>query len=194
MPEALGSLRQEHRNMSTLLRALEWQVDEFERGHQPDFDVIGATLDYFLSFPDACHHPREELIFAKLHERDLAAAQQIGDLRIKHQELARRAREFASALRVVLAEAELPREAFAGWARGFIDLQRRHIDMEESTFFPAAEKTLTAQDWADLGAQAATEGDLLHEEQAGERFQRFEQLRKTILDWQTQDQAAPAKH
>jgi hemerythrin-like domain-containing protein len=109
---------------------------------------------------------------------------------IAHQELATRAREFATALRAVLEEVEVSREAFARWARDFIDLQRRHINMEESTFFPAAEKTLTAKDWTDLRAVTTTEADPLLGEQVGERF---EQLRKTILGWQAQDQAAPAK-
>jgi hemerythrin-like domain-containing protein len=186
MPKALDVLRQEHRNLATLLRALEWQVAEFESCNKPDYDVIGAVLDYFLSFPDVYHHPKEELIFAKLRDRDPRTARRIGELRIAHQELATRAREFADALRVVLNEAELPRAAFVRWARGFIDLQRQHIGMEESIFFPAAEKTLTAKDWTDLTALMTPEDDLLFGEQVGERF---EQLRKTILGWQAQDQA-----
>jgi hemerythrin-like domain-containing protein len=190
MPEALAVLRQEHRNMVTLLQTLEWQVDEFENGNQPDYDVIGATLDYFLRFPDVYHHPKEELIFAKLQERDLTIAQHIGDLGIAHQELATRAHEFATALRAVLEDVEVSREAFARWARGFIELQQRHIDMEESTFFPAAEKSLSAKDWTDLEAAMTTEDDPLFGVQVGERF---EQLRKTILVWQAQDQTAPAK-
>ena len=186
MPEAIDVLRQEHRDLTTLLRALEWQVAEFESCNQPDYDVIGAVLDYFLSFPDVYHHPKEELIFAKLRDRDPRTARRIGDLRIAHQGLAARAREFADALRVVLNEAELPRAAFVRWARGFIDLQRQHIDMEESTFFPAAEKALTAKDWTDLGALKTPEDDALFGEQVG---QRFEQLRTTILGWQAEDQA-----
>src|SRR5579864_8752991 len=109
MAEPLDMLRQEHRGLADLLRALECQVAEFESCNQPDYDVIGAVLDYFLSFPDVFHHPKEELILAKLRERDPRTAHQIGNLRIAHQELAARAREFADALRVVLREAELPR-------------------------------------------------------------------------------------
>ncbi len=190
MPEALGLLREEHRNMLAILRALEWQVNQFENGNQPDYDVIGATLDYFLSFPDVCHHSKEELIFAKLRELDRRIAQQIGDLPIAHQELATRAREFATAMRAVMEEVEVSREALARWARDFIDLQRRHIDMEESTFFPAAARALTAKDWGDVRTLMTTEDDPLLGQQVGERL---EQLRKTILSWQAQDEAAPAK-
>ena len=190
MPQVLDVLRQEHTNIATLLRTLEWQVTEFESGNQPDYDVIGATLDYFLSFPDVYHHPKEELLFSKLRDRDPGAANRIGDLRIAHQELAARARKFATALRAVLAEAEMPREALIRWSRGFIDLQRQHIDMEESTFFPTAEKALTAKDWTDLTALIKREDDPLFDEEVD---QRFEQLRKTILCWQAEDQAVSAK-
>jgi hemerythrin-like domain-containing protein len=181
MPEALDLLRQDHRNMAALLRSLEQQVTEFQSGKRPDYDVIGAILKYFLSFPDAHHHPREDLVFARLRDRDPLTAERIGDLRSAHEDLAARAREFSTGMRAVLEEAEMPREAFIRLARGFIDQQQQHIDMEESVFFPAVEKTLTMTDWAELNALLATMED------AGERF---EQLRKSILQWQAEDETA----
>ncbi len=38
----------------------------------------------------------------------------------------------------MLDEAHVPRESFVRWARAFIDLQSRHMEMEETEFFPAA--------------------------------------------------------
>lgn len=185
MAEFLDVLRQEHASLTTLLRTLEWQVDQFETGHQPDYDVISATLDYFLSFPETHHHPKEELLFGRLRERDPETADRVGDLRVAHRELAARARRFAAALRAVLDEIEVPREALVRSARQFVDLQQRHIEMEESTLFPAAVKALTATDWADLTAAMTPGVDPLFGEHVG---RRFEQLRETILRWQAQDQ------
>jgi hemerythrin-like domain-containing protein len=181
MPEALDPLRQDHRNMAALLRLLEQQVDEFRSGKRPDYDVISAILKYFVSFPDAYHHPREDLVFARLRDRDPLAAERIGDLRSAHEELAARAQEFSTGVQAVLEEAEMPREAFIRLARRFIDQQQQHIDMEESVFFPTVEKMLTMTDWAELNALLARTED------AGERF---EQLRKTILQWQAEDETA----
>jgi hemerythrin-like domain-containing protein len=181
MPHALDLLRQEHSNMATLMQILERQVDEFQRGDRPDYDVIRAVLDYLVSFPDVCHHPKEDVIFAKLHERDPLTTERIGDLQNAHEKLAARTRDFSAGLRAVLEEAEIPREAFIRLARRFIDQQRQHIDMEESTFFPAAEKALTSTDWVELNTLMARPDD------AGERF---EQLRKTILQWQAEDEVA----
>jgi len=169
--------------MAALLRMLVWQVGKFQSGKRPDYDVISAILEYFLSFPDVYHHPREDMVFAKLRDRDPRAAETIRDLLTEHTELAARAREFLTELRAVLEEAEIPREAFTRCARRFIDHQRQHIDMEESAFFPAAEKALTLKDWGELNALMAKADD------AGERF---EQLRKAILQWQAEDETSNA--
>jgi hemerythrin-like domain-containing protein len=191
MPQALDLLRQEHVNIATLLRTLEWQVAEFENDMHPDYEVIRAALDYFVCFPDLCHHPKEDLVFAKLRERDPAAAERVGDPRRSHQQLAVRTREFAAAMRAVLGEAEVSREAVTRWAHGFIDQQREHMKTEEAGFFPAAERILTGQDWSDLTALMSRDDDPLFGAQVGARF---EALRKTILAWQAQDEAAaPAR-
>jgi hemerythrin-like domain-containing protein len=187
--DVLGALRQEHRNMIALLLALEWQVKEFENGRQPDYEPIEATLDYFLTFPEALHHPREEQIFAALTRRAPDVARQIGDLHVAHEELAARARDFAAGLRAVLQDVEVSREAFARWARRFIEVQRQHIEMEERSFFPAAAKALETTDWSALG-EAPKSDDPLVSDDAGARF---EQLRRTILDWQARGEASLAK-
>jgi hemerythrin-like domain-containing protein len=189
MPKAIDLLRQEHGDMATLLRTLEWQVAAFKDDSHPDYEVIRATLDYFRSFPDIYHHPKEDLIFAKLRERDPAAAQKIGDLRKAHEQLAARAREVAAAVRAVLDEVEVSRDAIVRWASDFIDQQREHMKLEESTFFPAAERALTVKDWSDLTALMTRADDPLFGVQVDARF---EQLRKTILAWQAQDEVASA--
>jgi hemerythrin-like domain-containing protein len=190
MPQPIELLRQEHANIGTLLRTLEWQVAAFKNDSLPDYEVIRATLDYFRSFPDICHHPKEDLIFARLRERDPAAAEAIGDLRKAHEQLAARVRDAASGVRAVLDEIEVSRDAVVRWTSDFIDQQRAHIKMEESTFFPAAERVLTAEDWSDLTARMTKADDPLFGVQVGARF---EQLRNTILAWQAEDETASAQ-
>jgi len=189
MIDALEELRREHANAARLLRTLEWQVAEFREGRQPDYDVIRAALDYFLSFPGLYHHPKEDLLFAKLRERDPTIVEKIGDLRAAHEALDARARQFAAGVRAVLVEAEVPREAFLRWSSAFIDRQWEHMQMEEGTFFPAAELVLTAADWSEINAQITEANDPLFGEKRGEQFAR---LHQTILEWQTQDERAAA--
>jgi len=189
MHEILQKLRQEHENIASLLNALERQVAEFERGHVPDYDVISATLEYFLDFPDLCHHPKEDLVFAKLRERAPAMVASIGDLHREHEELGARVCEFSTGLRAVLGEQGPPRRTFVQRAHRFIALQRQHLAREEANFFPAADKTLTAEDWADLKARMTTGEDPLFGKNVTAKFDR---LRRMILTWQAEDEAGDA--
>jgi hemerythrin-like domain-containing protein len=187
--DLLGALRRDHRDMMALLAALDWQIGEFESGRQPDYELIDVTLEYFLSFADIRHHPEEVRIFEKLRERAPRLVEEVGDLAAAHEELAARARDFATALRAVLQDVEVSREALARWGRSFIELQRRHIEMEERSFFPAAAKALEAEDWSDLLRSASAE-DRSRDRETDDRFAR---VRRKILAWQAQNEAAGVK-
>lgn len=189
MPAILDELRQEHRGIAEILGCLERQVHRVEFDERPDYEVIGAALDFFSAFPDRYHHPKEDLIYQRLAQRDQVSAWIVGDLAQAHEELARHLGTFVAAVRAVLGEAELPRDKLVGWARDFIDLQRRHLAMEEASFFPAAERALTAEDWAEV-AEAARRRDLLLD--ADGQRQDHEALRRSVLAWDAQDREAKA--
>jgi hemerythrin-like domain-containing protein len=91
-------LRQEHWNIESLLRVLEQELSIFERGDRPDYEVIVAVINYFKDYPDSCHHPKEDLIVAKLKARDPSKAATIGDLEAEHREGAKRLRRVALAV------------------------------------------------------------------------------------------------
>lgn len=185
MTEVIRVLRREHANLAALVKTLEWQVAEFQAGRKPDYDVIRSILDYVQSFPDLYHHPKEDLVFARLKQRAPEIGERIGDLRREHEALAARSRELSAGLRAVLEEAQVPRESFVHWARAYIDLQCAHMKMEDEEFFPAALQALTAEDWRELEAQMTTAEDPLFGERVGERY---EKLRQKILAWQAEYQ------
>jgi len=187
MAEVLESLRQEHGNIASLLLTLEAQIDEFEAGRRPDYEVMSAAIDYFETFPDLYHHPKEDLVFARLRACDPASAEAVGDLAREHESLRGRMKRFAGMLRDVLGEAELRRADFVDGARQFIDAQWRHLHMEEERFFPAAERILTPSDWAELKAEMSQAADPLFGGSSGDAFER---LRQAILKWQAQDRLA----
>jgi len=184
----LDTLRREHANAIQLLRALEWQLAEFKVTKQPDYDVLFAAVDYFLTFPGLSHHPTEDLIFDVLRERAPEIAEAVGDLRSAHDALADQARVLAESLHSILVEAELPRDLVLRWFSEFIQRQRQHIEMEERTFFPAAEKMLSEGDWRAVQTNIASTIDPLFDAQADEKFV---QLRKAIFAWQRQDELPP---
>jgi hemerythrin-like domain-containing protein len=184
MTDVIRVLRREHANISKLIKTLERQVATSENSGVLDYGIIEGIADYFLSFPDLYHHPKENLVFAKLRERDPAAAKRVGDLQCEHDEIASRARDFAAAARSLRAGERMPGEPFEKWARDFLAFQKDHMEKEERLFFPAALAVLTPEDWRELEARMTDQEDPLFGENVGDRY---EALHANILQWEQED-------
>lgn len=190
MTVMLDRLQEDHRNFARLLDVLENQLAIFERGEQPDYDVLTAIAGYFTGFPDRCHHPKEDLILGRLRERYPAAADVIGDLAAEHHTIDTLASDFRDAVQNVLNEVEIARTEFGGILRHFIDEQRRHMKIEQDRFFPVALEVMTPDDWSELETMAGNERDALFD---AEITDEFDALRTRILRWQAEDEASASK-
>ena len=182
-------LSREHRNIEMLLTILERELEIFDRGSRPDYEVIRAIISYFELYPDVYHHPQEDLVFAKLKFRDPAAAAKVGNLALEHQEGAERLRRVARAVDSVLADREILRQNVDNIVRDFMEHQRRHIMMEDRDFFPAALNALEPQDWTEIASALTSHEDPLFSEAAEETF---DALRTRIL--QLEQEAEAERH
>jgi hemerythrin-like domain-containing protein len=188
MSNVIRALRREHADMARLLGALERQLDVFDRGARPDYDIVQGVIDYCLAYPDLYHHPKEDLVLERLRQRDPKAAAEIGELLSEHEALAELTRRLADAVESVLSEAEVSREGVHALAREFLGFYRRHIAMEEVRFFPAALAALSQQDWQEIEGQLVARDDPLF---GGRPDRRFERLRQDILAWEEADAEGP---
>ncbi|MFQ5954517.1 MAG: hemerythrin domain-containing protein [Kiloniellales bacterium] len=179
MVEVVRQLQQEHASMARLLDVLERQIAVFRRGGGPDYDIIEAVVDYCLIYPDQCHHPKEDLVFQALQGRDPEAAESVGDLLADHEHLATLTRRIADAVRHILQDSRMSREWFAQLTMSFIDAYRQHMEMEEKLFFPAALRSLSREDWAEIDQLVTDRDDPLFGSKVEKRFQA---LRDEILD------------
>jgi hemerythrin-like domain-containing protein len=189
MVKVIDALLEEHRNIEKLLGVLEHELELFDRNQRPDYEVLQCIIQYFEDYPEACHHPKEDMIFRLLRERDPAAAASFGDIGVEHQTETQRLRGFAQAVNAVLADQEVLRESFHLATQAFISNQREHLKNEETLLFPAALKALRPEDWADIDARLADRKDPLFDGEAGEKFHRLEQ---TILRWEREAEQARA--
>lgn len=183
MPAVIDSIRGEHRTMGRLLDLLETQIDLFEETSQPDYDLIREIIDYFVTFPDLYHHPKEDLIFRKLKARDASAVEAFGNLEALHEDGSERLHEFTQAVVNVLMEAEIPRDTFVKLARDFISGERAHMAAEEKHFLPVAADRLSAKDWSDIEKVVGKFTDPL----SGETLRsRFAVLSEEMSSWRAQ--------
>jgi hemerythrin-like domain-containing protein len=91
------------------------------------------------------------------------------------------------ALREILNEQCVPRQAFENAARGFILHARRQIELEEQNLFPLAESALVDAEWQGLRARLRDENLSLRTPQIKERLR---DKRRWIVREESADQAA----
>lgn len=188
MPEAIMKrLHAEHRNIARLLGVLERELKIFDQGDQPDYDVLTGVAEWFKDFPEEAHHPKENIILARLRKKYPDVAAKIGNLEGEHERISTLANTFHNAVTNVLRDAELPRGTFHAVIANFIAEQRKHMEMEESRFFPLAEETLKAEDWKAIEAEAGASRDPLFD---GEVAKRYAKVAADLIEWERQNEKA----
>jgi len=175
-PNVMEILRQEHANMTLLLDILERQIAVLRKGEEVDFASVGGIVDYFLTFPDLVHHPKENLLFRRLQEVDPAAAAKAEGLLSSHEALGLLARRVARALVDHLLQGTAESGVWlVNLSQDFINMNRRHMAEEEQHFFPVALRALSEADWAAIDFRIGGEDDPLFGALVESRFQSLHQ-------------------
>jgi hemerythrin-like domain-containing protein len=178
----IDSLREDHRNIERLLAALERQVAIFAEGGSPDYEVMEGIADYFLDYPDHCHHPKEDALLAHLRRTCRAEASLLDALRFQHQTLHGSAVRFRRDVTAVLGESDIARSLVVRAALEFIDDQRRHMALEEARFLPLAEQLLSPTDDVEIEREITARVDPMFGPSGGEPY--FQYLRDQLLAWE----------
>jgi len=184
MTSLMELLREEHRDIKSLLLVLEDELKVFDRQERPDYEIIQAVVSYFQDYPDCCHHPKEDMVLEKLKVRDPVAAESVGDLVAEHQDEADRLRQVAQIVRNILLDRDVSRQTFDDVMREFIEHQREHLAMEERLLFPAAVKALLPEDWKEIDLRWSDKKDALFNVGIEERCHS---LRDRVLRWEREN-------
>ena len=155
-PRLIQALHSEHRYMASLLDALEEQVALLLTDDGADINLILDIVHYMKSFPDRFHHPREDIVYELLAEREKSIRALLLDLRREHPELERLAAEVVDSIEDVrILPTKLKRERAIEVSTDYIEMLRRHMDQEEAGVLPIASVVLDQEDWDDIEARAA---------------------------------------
>jgi hemerythrin-like domain-containing protein len=177
MAEPLAVWHAEHVNFARLLDLLETQVAAFHRGERPNYDLMGDILYYLRNFADRFHHPREDVAFARLVERDPGVKLVINGLLQEHRVIATAGDEFFNRLNEVAGDVMTPRATVEAAAATYLVYYRHHIATEEREIMPRAAQLLTQEDWAAVTATVPTGSDPLFGDDVEARFR---ELRRQI--------------
>ena len=142
--EILEELREDHRNMSLMLNLLEFEGGRIYDGEVPDFELLHDILSYMTVYSDAVHHPKEDLIFAKLWSKGPAVSAGLDHVEEDHREIAALGLILRRDYEAVAAGAAVTRDRVIADTFAYAERLRNHMRWEEDDLFQRADE-LVAQ-------------------------------------------------
>ena len=159
MNEVMKVLRLEHRGLGQLLGLLQNKLRRLEQGILPNFNLLDDVIRYIESYATLYHHPKEDVIYRYIIERQLDDKGQFIDIMQEHHTLAQNTHNLQEALDAILHDTIVSRDELITLLRQFIEAEIHHLNTEDTVVFPLIEELLTDEDWVTITPLIPTQKD-----------------------------------
>ena len=128
--------------MAEVLNVLEKTANAALAGDDPDFELIDEVMHYMTVYPDAVHHPKEDVVYAELRTKRPDLATGLDDVPEDHWQIAALGTRLHEDVQAIVAGAAVRREKLVADLQQYVTRLRNHINWEEQDLFPRVDKML----------------------------------------------------
>jgi hemerythrin-like domain-containing protein len=184
--KTMNELRTDHRNMVQLLDLLDAETVRLGHSDDPDYDLIYEIMTYMSEYPDAVHHPKEDMIYRHLKKTFPDIDESLHHIEKDHKALGEASRELRRDIDAISVDGVVSRESLAESLRKYSGDLRKHMYWEEKDLFELADTMHDDDIWAELLKSYDQAGDPLFGSQIERRFQKlFNGIQRRIV-WDSQ--------
>lgn len=181
-PALLQHLKEDHQHIAQVLKVLESELAKYDDDSaEPDLDLVMSVIDYISAYPDAIHHPLEDLLFEKLRDDDRMSEDERALIRLnvaEHRDIIAATKSLAADIQRIFNDGIVPIERLKQDLNDYVQTQFVHMRREEEKLFPLAETHLTNTEWQTLQDQSPTANDPLF----GQLEDQYESLLRYITN------------
>jgi hemerythrin-like domain-containing protein len=169
--QAVAAWRADHAAFGRLLDLLDREVIAFHTGAQPNYALMFDILHYLHEYVDRSHHPREDVAFMRLAQREPTLELQVARRLQEHRVVAAAGERLLTLLNEIMNGDELIARADVERAAAtYLVYYRHHLRAEEELVIPQAVALLTGEDWSDVAAAGTMAADPLAAEGIDPRY------------------------
>ena len=140
----MKELREDHRNMAMVLDLLDEAVQQASAGEDPDFELIDEIMRYMTVYPDAVHHPKEDILYTQLRDTRPDLAEDLDDVPPDHRDIAAMGAALRDEVEAINAGSAVRRNKFIDDTSGYVNRLRNHMGWEERDLFRRIDAMLDA--------------------------------------------------
>ena len=133
--DIMAELRDDHRNMAIVLNLLDDIVAEMEAGKDPDFELFDEIMRYMTVYPDAVHHPKEDIVYEQLRNRRPDLSEDLDHVPDDHRDIAYLGSLLRNEVEAVNAGAAVRRDKMIEDTTAYVRRLRNHMQWEEDDLF-----------------------------------------------------------
>jgi hemerythrin-like domain-containing protein len=149
----LRGLREDHARFARVLSMIGRDAQRLLDEPDAVLPLFSEAVDYVVNYQNVHHHPREEIMFAKVAGASETLADTSAHLTHEHELADRAGEELLAALdRASHSSRRSTRQELARQLERFAHSMRGHIAQEEEILYSEAWDTLSPADWDDLAA------------------------------------------
>ena len=141
----MQELRLDHRNMAVVLNLMDDTITEMEAGEDPDFELLDEIMRYMTVYPDAVHHPKEDIVYEKLRHKRPDLADDLAHVPDDHRRIAELGSLLRADVEAINAGAAVRRDKMIDDARAYVSCLREHMLWEEEDLFRRIDLMLDAE-------------------------------------------------
>lgn len=148
MKQAIRVLKNEHQLILQQLDNLELAKLRLEKGREVPGHFFRQAVGFARAFADKFHHYKEEfVVFGLLATKEKSRLDtQLGALRFQHDQCRNAISEMETILKVYDSTDEICVSSLLLHLSAYISVLRRHIFLEDHSFFPIIEDLLTDEE------------------------------------------------
>ena len=141
----MTELREDHVNMALVLNILDGLVEQMDAGEDPDFELFDEIMRYMTVYPDAVHHPKEDIVYEQLREKRPDLSEHLDHVPDDHNDIAHLGSLLRDEVEAIIAGAAVVRRAkMIEDTAAYVSRLRNHIQWEEKDLFKRVDKMLDA--------------------------------------------------
>ena len=141
----MQELRLDHRNMAIVLNLLDDIVKVMEAGADPDFELFDEIMRYMTVYPDAVHHPKEDVVYEKLRSKRPDLTEDLAHVPDDHRRIAELGTLLRNEVEAINAGAAVRREKMIEDTAAYSTCLREHMQWEEEDLFSRIDLMLDAE-------------------------------------------------
>jgi len=141
----MQELRADHRNMAIILDLLHDIAEQASAGQDPDFELFDEIMRYMTVYPDAVHHPKEDIMYEQLRSKRPDLAEGLEDVPVDHREIAELGSSLRDDVEAINAGAAVRREKLVEDTTQYVERLRAHMSWEERDLFKRIDSMLDSE-------------------------------------------------